>query len=197
MKFGIIQGSVRNPSNTAGIAKWVLARIASQHSGIEASSIDFTTIKLPLAIDSIIPAAHPKDDGPEALANSYADPEVQKWSRAVSGFDAILFVTPQYNWGIPAPLKSGIDHLFHEWADKPIGLVTFGGRGGGKCAAQLRQCIDGGVHAKCAEKGVEITLPPELIRTPARATGEDEFLKAYEEGLDGVIAELVAAVKKE
>ncbi len=54
---------------------------------------------------------------------------------------AIVFVSPQYNWGYPAPLKNAIDHLYKEWAGKPAMIVTYGGHGGSKCAAQLRQAF--------------------------------------------------------
>ena len=54
-----------------------------------------------------------------------------------------MFVTPQYNWGYPAPLKNALDHLFKEWSGKPAMIVTYGGHGGVRCAAQLRQVLDG------------------------------------------------------
>jgi NAD(P)H-dependent FMN reductase len=41
-----------------------------------------------------------------------------------------VFVSPQYNWGYPAPLKNAIDHLYKEWLGKPAVIVTYGGHGG-------------------------------------------------------------------
>ena len=50
---------------------------------------------------------------------------------------------PQYNWGYPAPLKNALDHVYAAWNGKPVAIVTYGGHGGGKCAAQLRQVSEG------------------------------------------------------
>jgi NAD(P)H-dependent FMN reductase len=52
-------------------------------------------------------------------------------------------VTPQYNWSIPGALKVAIDHLFHEWGGKPMFMVTYGARGGGKAAGHLRDIWTG------------------------------------------------------
>ena len=45
----------------------------------------------------------------------------------------------QYNWGYPASLKNALDYLYHEWTGKPAGIISYGGHGGGKAAAQLLQ----------------------------------------------------------
>lgn len=45
----------------------------------------------------------------------------------------------QYNWGYPAALKNALDYLYREWNNKPAAIVSYGGRGGGKAAAQLRE----------------------------------------------------------
>jgi len=57
--------------------------------------------------------------------------------------DAFIFVTPQYNWSVPASLKNALDFLFHEWRGKPAGIVSYGGHGGGKAAAHLREILQG------------------------------------------------------
>jgi NAD(P)H-dependent FMN reductase len=73
----------------------------------------------------------------------YALGHTRAWSRKISEGDAFVFVTPQYNWGYPAPLKNALDHLYKEWSGKPAMIVTYGGHGGGKCADQLRQVLAG------------------------------------------------------
>ena len=45
----------------------------------------------------------------------------------------------QYNWGYPAALKNALDFLYKEWHNKPAGIISYGGHGGGKAAAQLQQ----------------------------------------------------------
>ena len=85
------------------------------------------------------------DDEPNIPANAdgYEQPHTKAWSMEVTGIDAFVIVTPQYNGGIPAPLKNAIDHLCPEWEGKPVLNVTYGIQGGTKCAEQLRQLVVG------------------------------------------------------
>ena len=85
----------------------------------------------------------PMDDEPGIpAAGRYDFDHTLAWGEKISSADAIVFVTPQYNWGYPASLKNAIDHLYREWAGKPAMIVSYGGHGGSKCAAQLRQVLD-------------------------------------------------------
>ncbi|GAM82297.1 hypothetical protein ANO11243_002760 [Dothideomycetidae sp. 11243] len=197
MKLGIIQGSTRNPSNTAGITAWAESKIKSLHlsENITIQTIDLSQAALPYTIDPVIPQGHPSNSGPEALAASYVDPAVQAWSRTVGSWDAVLIITPQYNWGVPAPLKNAIDHLYHEWVAKPVGLFTIGGHGGGKCCESLRTILGGGLHANVAEKAVNLNLPKQYIVTGERVRGDEDFFNNYAEGLEKVIEELADMVK--
>ena len=72
----------------------------------------------------------------------YADP-IPSQSQLVETFDAFVLVTPEYNHSTSAALKNALDHLYREWAGKPAMIVTYGGRGGDKCAEQLRQVCEG------------------------------------------------------
>lgn len=128
----VIVGSTRARRICPQIATWVA------EVGNEAIPGTFEVVDLK---DWPLPA----DDEPEipAAGLGYASEHTRAWSRKVSEGDAFVFVTPQYNWGYPAPLKNALDHLYREWAGKPAVIVTYGGHGGGKCAAQLRQVLDG------------------------------------------------------
>ena len=76
--------------------------------------------------------------------------------------DAVVLVTPQYNWGYPAALKNALDHLYREWRGKPAVIVTYGQRGGGKCAKQLRQVADG-LHMRTVGVMPGLRLPRAVI----------------------------------
>ena len=71
-------------------------------------------------------------------------PEVRALKDSISSSDALLLATPEYNAGIPAPLKNAID-----WASrssegyrksaiygKPVAIMGGGGGGGGGTRAQ-------------------------------------------------------------
>jgi chromate reductase len=77
------------------------------------------------------------------------DPEpVAEWKDAIRRSDAILVVTPEYNYGVPGVLKNAID-----WASRPPGKSVLtgkpaaimgaspGGFGSGRAQLQLRQAF--------------------------------------------------------
>jgi chromate reductase len=75
-------------------------------------------------------------------------PEVQRLKDAVADADALLLVTPEYNGGIPAVLKNGIDWTSRMYPNAPIGgklsaiIGASPGRGGTRQAQeQLRQVL--------------------------------------------------------
>ena len=70
-----------------------------------------------------------------------------KFRDAIRDVDGVLFVTPEYNRGIPGALKNAIDvgsrpYGQSVFAKKPAAAVTAspGGTGGFGCNHQLRQC---------------------------------------------------------
>jgi NAD(P)H-dependent FMN reductase len=76
-------------------------------------------------------------------SSAYTQPHTRAWSEEISKYKGFVFVTPQYNWGYPAILKNAIDYLFNEWKGKGALIVSYGGHGGGKAAAQLRGVLEG------------------------------------------------------
>ncbi|MGH8233050.1 MAG: NADPH-dependent FMN reductase [Rhodanobacteraceae bacterium] len=77
--------------------------------------------------------------------------------------DAVIFVTPQFNWGYPAALKHAIVHLYDEWRDKPAVIVSYGGHSGTKSADQLKQ-VAAAVNMRVMPTAPAITLPRGVIR---------------------------------
>ncbi|WP_262287390.1 NADPH-dependent FMN reductase [Micromonospora sp. MA102] len=67
----------------------------------------------------------------------YVHQHTRDWSATIDRADAFLIVMPEYNFGYTAPLKNAIDYLAHEWAYKPVGLVSYGGVSAGTRAAQM------------------------------------------------------------
>jgi NAD(P)H-dependent FMN reductase len=56
--------------------------------------------------------------------------------------DAVVFVTPEYNFGYPAVVKNAIDYLHQEWHHKPVGFVSYGGVAAGtRAVQQLKQVL--------------------------------------------------------
>ncbi|KAL4961590.1 flavin-dependent quinone reductase [Aspergillus stella-maris] len=107
--------------------------------GITLSIIDLSDQHLPLynepAVPSHLPSSNPTPH--------YKHEHTRAWSELIKQYDAFIFVTPQYNWSIPAVLKNALDYLFYEWRGKSAGVVTYGGRGGGKAGGHLQQILRG------------------------------------------------------
>ncbi|ORY90718.1 NADPH-dependent FMN reductase-domain-containing protein [Leucosporidium creatinivorum] len=196
MKLGIILGSTRVKSNTAGVVAHVVTLLSSHpdFDTLELEIINLATSSghpLPLLIEDTLPQAH----SPSSLPSVYSDPLIRSWSSTVLSWDGVLIISPQYNWGVPAPLKNALDHLFHEWVAKPVGLITLGGRGGTKVEASLRSILGGGLDMRVAEKGVQVAMPREWIAGSEVLKGGEETLQRYDEAILECVREIVNLVK--
>jgi NAD(P)H-dependent FMN reductase len=60
---------------------------------------------------------------------TFSAPVVRRWNDAVAAGDAYLFITPEYNHGVPAVLKNAIDSVFATFAfrNKPAAFVAYSG----------------------------------------------------------------------
>ena len=124
-------GSVRARRIAPAVAQWV-AGIGRAALPAPVEVVDLRDWPLPMDDEPGVPAAH-----------DYAFDHTRAWSAKIAGAAGFVFVTPQYNWGYPAPLKNALDHLYKEWSGKPAMIVTYGGHGGDKCARQLRLVLKG------------------------------------------------------
>ena len=68
----------------------------------------------------------------------YTSRHTLDWSARIDRADAIVFITPEYNYGYPATIKNAIDYLHQEWKDKAAGFVSYGGVAAGTVAAGTR-----------------------------------------------------------
>jgi NAD(P)H-dependent FMN reductase len=59
----------------------------------------------------------------------------------VAAADAFVFVTPEYNFGMPPALANAFDFLYHEWCYKAAGFVSYGGISGGTRSANMAKQI--------------------------------------------------------
>lgn len=174
----LIMGSTRASRICPRITEWV-AGIGQAHSGFVYEAVDLAEWPLPM------------DDEPEIPAKGipYAQTHTRAWSDKIKAAAAVIFVTPQYNWGYPAVLKNAIDHLYHEWRDKPAAIISYGGHGGGKCAEQLRQ-VAGAVKMRVVPTAPGIVLSDAIIREGASFEPEHDF-KQHKQSIQQALTELV------
>jgi len=126
----ILIASTRPGRIGPAFARWFVAR-AEQHGGFDVEVVDLAEVALPFMDER----HHPR------LAK-YEHEHTKAWSATVSRADAFVFVTPEYNYGYNAVLKNALDYLHKEWADKPLGFVSYGGVGAGtRSVQQLKQVV--------------------------------------------------------
>ena len=175
----VLGGSTRPNRRSYRIAEWVAA-LGRDQTSLAYRAVDMRTLNLTMGAETGIPAR----DGYDELTT-------RAWSAAVQAAPAVVFVSPQYNWGYPAPLKNAIDHLYREWADKPVLIVTYGGHGGGKCAAQLREVLSG-LHTRLTETMPALTLPRARIEANDGAVDPDVDFAKQKEDVVRALKELAA-----
>jgi NAD(P)H-dependent FMN reductase len=126
LKLAIILGSTRPGRNGEAVAKWVY-EISKKRTDAEFEFVDIKDFNLPLLDEPIPPSM-----------GQYSKDHTKRWAAKVGSFDGFVFVTAEYNHGIPGALKNAIDFLFKEWNNKSAGFVSYGGAGGARAVEQLR-----------------------------------------------------------
>ncbi len=120
----IVVASTRPGRVGRTIGEWFRDRALS-HGEFEIDFADLAEIDLPFMNEP----NHPR-------MRQYTHQHTRDWSERVDVADAFVFVTPEYNHGMTAPLKNAIDYLHQEWQYKPLGFVSYGGVAAGTRAVQ-------------------------------------------------------------
>jgi NAD(P)H-dependent FMN reductase len=126
IRVAIVVGSTRPGRKAADVARWVYG-IASRRTDAQYEIVDIETFNLPLLDEPVPPSLH-----------KYSRPHTLTWAEKIAGFDAFVFVTPEYNHGTPGALKNAIDFLYQEWNNKAAGFVSYGSAGGARAVEQFR-----------------------------------------------------------
>jgi chromate reductase len=121
-------------------------------------------------------------------------PEANAWADAIRGADALIIVTPEYNWSIPGGLKNAIDWVSRmkdqPFKDKPVALQSAAGGilGGSRAQYHLRQCLT----------SVDAILfgRPEVIVTFAPQKFDEKTLELKDPTAIDLIKQQLAAFEK-
>jgi NAD(P)H-dependent FMN reductase len=145
LKIAIILGSTRPGRNGEAVAQWVY-NIAKKRGRTDAEFeyVDIQDFNLPL-LDEPIPPSQ----------GQYTKDHTKAWSAKIDSFDAFIFVTPEYNHGIPGALKNAIDFLYREWNNKSAGFVSYGSAGGVRSVEHLRLVM---AELQVADVRAQVTL---------------------------------------
>src|SRR6202162_1736376 len=176
----VICGSLRKGSYNAALARMLPALVPAGMSLRTAPSF----AKLPIYDHDIQTAS-----GFPAEANAWAD--------AIRSADALIIVTPEYNWSIPGGLKNAIDWVSRmkdqPFKDKPVAIQSCAGGvlGGARMQYHLRQSllsIDAFLFGKPEilvtfaakkfdEKTLELTDQPTIDIVKLQLAGFEKFIR--------------------
>jgi NAD(P)H-dependent FMN reductase len=141
-RVAVLIGSTRNGRFGPTVGDWFVGR-AARRQDVEFDIVDLAATALPSILCD-------GDEEPPA--------PVRALGERLAAADAFVVVTPEYNRGYPAPLKTAIDWFRDEWRVKPVAIVSYGNESGGAhAAAQLRQVfaavcavpLEGGISLPC------------------------------------------------
>jgi NAD(P)H-dependent FMN reductase len=156
-KIAIIISTTRATRFGDKPAKWI-SDIAEKRTDLVSEVIDLRDFPMPFFDEVASNAWVP-------TTNEVA----QRWQKKVAEFDGFIFVTAEYNRGVPAVLKNAIDYAYPEWNRKAAAYVGYGAVGGARSVEQLRLI------------SVELQMAP--TRTGVHIQGAD-FMATWKEGKD-------------
>ncbi|ESZ95766.1 putative NAD(P)H-dependent FMN reductase LOT6 [Sclerotinia borealis F-4128] len=177
-KIALIIGSTRTirvgPSVVNFVHKTILSSNITPVPSI--SIVDIGSFGLPVFDEPAIPAQVPAQ-GSFIHAHSVA------WSAEISKYDAYIFVSPEYNYGIPGGIKNAIDYLHNEWIGRPAMIITYGAKGGQSANRNLNETLTG-MKLRVAETSPELQFGGEGMEDTFKAAGGvlgEDTLKLWEE----------------
>lgn len=153
MRIGIIIGSTRQGRVGESIAAWING--VAQARGTEAvyELVDLKDFDLPF-FDGPVP--------PKGMNKEYSDERVKAWSAKIDSFDGYVFVTPEYNYSVPAPFKNAFDTLGAEWEGKAIAFAGYSYGGGVKAVSVWRNSTAGFQMVE-VEQTLSFNLATEIV----------------------------------
>lgn len=174
-KLMVIIASTRPGRVGLPVARWFL-ECAEGHGAFEITVADLAELDLPMLDEP----NHPR-------LRDYTKDHTARWSEMVDDADAFVFITPEYNYGYPASLKNAIDYLKHEWSDKPLGFVSYGGVSAGtRAVAQLREVV-AGVKLHPLTEAVNIPFVRQKIGADGELVPNEVMEQAATEMLDELV----------
>jgi NAD(P)H-dependent FMN reductase len=172
----IIIASTRPGRVGLPIGRW-FEQSARDHSGFDVTVADLAEWRLPFMDEP----NHPR-------LQRYSHQHTKRWSAAVEAADAFVFVMPEYNHGINAPLKNAIDYLHNEWQRKPVAFVSYGGVAAGTRAVQMTKQIV--VSLRMVPLNDAVTIP--FVASMIDEDGDFAPTEAVQQAAGVLLTELAA-----
>jgi NAD(P)H-dependent FMN reductase len=156
-RIAIIMGTTRATRFADKPAKWI-HDVAAARGDMDVELLDLRDYPMPFF--------------DEVASNLWAPSKnevAKRWQKKVAEFDGYIFVTAEYNRGVPAVLKNALDYAYPEWNRKPAAYVGYGSVGAARSIESLRLIC------------VELQMAP--TRTGVHIQGAD-FMAVWQQGKD-------------
>ncbi len=171
-RLAIIVGSTRPGRKGIAVANW-LAAAATEHGAFDVDLVDLAEIDLPMMDEP----NHPR-------LRDYQHEHTKAWSRRVEAADAFVFVTPEYNFAMTAPLKNALDYLHQEWMYRPSMVCSYGGVSSGlRASAQLKHVLQA-VSSPAIAPAISIPMFTQFLQDDGSFVPNDMLRDAVPAGLD-------------
>lgn len=119
----IISSTVRPGRKGPLVTKWI-AGLAEADGNFRVEVLDLGEINLPMMNEPHHPSL-----------KKYEHEHTKWWSAKIEEADAFIFVTAEYDYNYPAPLRNALEYLSKEWGYKAAGIVSYGGVSAGTRAS--------------------------------------------------------------
>ena|ERR1700760_4621604 len=171
LKVGLVICSTRTPRIGPSVVKYIKETIEARgKTQIEYIPVDVAEFNLPVFDEAVFPAMVP-------AKAEYTKDHSKKWSAEMKKYDGYIWVTPEYNYGIPSSTKNAVDFLYNEISGKPAIVVSYGIMGGKNSSSSLVTTLEG---MKLKVVSVKPNLPfagaaqgPDLFSAAAGTIGAD------------------------
>lgn len=147
LRYAVLLGSARPGRFCDTVTAW-FADLLRRDPRIEVDLIDPAELRLP--------------------ADLSGGGDTEDLVRRIGAADAAVVITPEYNHGYPAALKTMIDTVCEEWRATPIGFVSYGGVSGGLRAVEQLRGVFGELHAVPLRDTVSFAHAPEAFDAVGR-----------------------------
>jgi chromate reductase len=160
---------------------------------IRLAPTDLTFTEIPIGNLPLYSPDYDTDFPPEALA----------LKQAITGSDALLFVTPEYNRGVPGSLKNAIDWASRPWGqnsfnNKPAGVIgaSIGSIGTAVGQQSLRAALSFCNARQMTAPEAYIHYSPELFKSDGEVINESttsflrDYMGAYRSYIEAVLTVL-------
>ena len=185
-KLIVVVASTRPGRVGSSVGQW-FAQAARAHGGFEVELVDLAEVGLPLLDEP----NHPR-------LGQYVHQHTKDWSAAVSSADAFVFVTPEYNHGMPATLKNALDYLHAEWQYKPAGFVSYGGVSAGLRSVQMAKPVLAALKMTPVTEAVAIPFVGRLLDDEGVAHADEIMESSAKAMLDELVryAEVLSPLRR-